>query len=49
MNCEELLKEALELIWFMETNFQKQKEAKEFMKKCNYDFYNKDTWKLEKQ
>lgn len=43
---ESLLKEALELIWLMENGFHKQKEAKEFMKKCNFDWYNKDNWKL---
>lgn len=37
-----LLLEALELIWYMEQGYSMQGKAKEFMKKCNYDFYNRD-------
>lgn len=37
-----LLLEALELIWYMEQGYSMQGKAKEFMKKCNYDFYNRE-------
>lgn len=37
-----LLLEALELIWYMEQGYAMQGKAKDFMKKCNYDFYNRE-------
>lgn len=43
---EQLLKEALALIWEMDHGYYKQPEAKKFMEKCNYDFYDRENWSL---
>ncbi len=46
MNAEELLKEALRLLWYADNGYAIQAEVEMFFDKLNYDFYNRENWKL---
>jgi len=43
---DELLKEALEIIWYANQGYFIQDRATEFMKKLKYDYYNREKWAL---